>query len=401
MAVLGIIAEYNPLHTGHIYHLEAAKRLTGASQTVVVMSGDYVQRGEPAVTDKYRRTRMALAAGADVVLELPVTFASGSAERFASGAVEILDRLNVVTDLVYGCETAEDALLQRAAGILITESGSFRDTLRSGLRSGLPFPQARALALEEELPGSRELLGSPNNILAVEYRKALLLRGSTIRASGIPRAGSSYHAQALAPQRSYSSATALREALLARRQTSPETVPEDLPWLELAAWLPEETRRQLEYVIGPDDLTLLLHHALRSFPAEDVCRIQDMAPEIESRLADLSGELLTFRETAKLLKRCNIAHTRINRALLHLVLGLTETPAGEIPAVRLLGFRRGTPLMRLLQDASSIPIITKLADADPAWFAQDVRASELYRALVWQKTGIRLEGEYRSHPVIY
>ncbi len=392
MRVAGIIAEYNPLHTGHVYHLNMARQITGAEYAVVVLSGDFVQRGEPAIVDKRRRTRMALAAGADVVLELPVSWATGSAERFAAGAVEILDRLGVVTDLVCGCECEDETLLEKAAHLLLEESESFRNVLKEALRSGLSFPQARAAALEQELPGGTGLLSGPNNILAIEYRKALLGRSSQIRFHGLVRSGAGYLQEELPAASSYASATALREAILAGR-------PPGSP--ELAAFLPPGSQDALDYCIGPDDLTLLLHHALHCLPAETILSIQDMAPELVRRLDGLRGELLTFRETAKLLKRCNIAHSRINRVLLHLVLGLTEPAPREIPAVRLLGFRKDTPLMRRLQDISDIPIITKLTDADPSWFASDIAASELYRSLVWQKTGIRLESEYRSHPVLF
>ncbi len=392
MAVVGIIAEYNPLHTGHVYHLNMAKQLTGAEHVVVVLSGDFVQRGEPAIVDKRRRTRMALEAGADAVLELPVSWATGSAERFAAGAVEILDRLGVVTDLVCGCEYRDDVLLEKAARLLLEEPESFRSALKEALRSGLSFPQARAAALEQELPGSTALLAGPNNVLAIEYRKALLAGSSPVRFHGLTRSGAGYLQEALPEASSFASATALREALLSGKSPDSE---------ELAVFLPSCSQSALDYCLGPDDLTLLLHHALHCLPAETVSSVQDMAPELVRRLDGLRGELLTFRETAKLLKRCNIAHSRINRALLHLVLGLTEPAPETIPAVRLLGFRKDTPLMRRLQDTSEIPIVTKLADADPSWFAPDIAASELYRSLVWQKTGIRLESEYRSRPVLW
>ena len=426
MRIAGIIAEYNPLHTGHVYHMNRTRQITGAEGIVVVMSGNYVQRGEPAIVDKYRRTRMALAAGADLVLELPVSWATGSAERFASGAAEILDRLGVITDLTYGCECGEQDLLERAAGALMTESEGFRKKLQDAVKAGLSYPQARADALEEEVPGARELLSSPNNILAVEYRKELLRRGSGIRCHGILRVGAGYRDEVLPEEGDFASATALREAMEmteipvrmevwqaggtgqaeeeSRLVSKPGKTEDDVAGLsfpELAKFLPDETRRNLDYAVYSDDLTLLLHHSLQSRASKELLRIQDMSPELLNRLTALRGELLTFRETAKLLKRTNIAHTRINRALLHLVLGMEEPdPGAPVPAVRLLGFRKGTPVMRMLQDSSGIPIVTKPADADPSWFAQDVRACGLYRALVWRKTGIRVDTEYQAKPVI-
>ena len=180
MKVTGIIAEYNPFHQGHAYHLSRARELTGADRVLVVMGGNFMQRGEPAIIDKYTRTEMALRNGADLVLELPAASATGSAEYFAEGAVELLDASGVVNELCFGSELGELEPLEKAAELLLEEPEDYQELLRAELKKGKTFPEARETALSAFLP-EQSLLASPNNILAIEYIKALKRRKSSIR----------------------------------------------------------------------------------------------------------------------------------------------------------------------------------------------------------------------------
>ncbi len=191
MKVTGIIAEYNPFHQGHAYHLARARELTGADRLLVVMGGNFMQRGEPAIVDKYARAEMALKNGADLVLELPAAAATGSAEYFAEGAVELLDVSGVVDALCFGSELGKLAPLEKAAALLLEEPEEYRQLLREELKRGKNFPEARETALSAFFP-ERELLSAPNNILAIEYLKALKRRKSSIEAVTIPRLGN-YH----------------------------------------------------------------------------------------------------------------------------------------------------------------------------------------------------------------
>lgn len=203
MKVNGIIAEYNPFHNGHLYQLAESRRLTGADYTIVVMSGDFVQRGAPAMLDKHVRARMALLGGADLVLELPVLHAVSSAEQFAAGAVALLDRLGVVTHLCFGSECGDPDVLGRIAGYLLEEPDSYRSHLQSLLRQGHSYPAARARALSLHAvrtgddAGSSEdwarILSSPNNILGIDYIKALKKRHSPITPVTVRRIGAGYH----------------------------------------------------------------------------------------------------------------------------------------------------------------------------------------------------------------
>ena len=181
MRVNGIIAEYNPFHNGHRYQMEESRRLTGADYTVVVMSGDFVQRGAPALADKHARAEMALRCGADLVLELPALYAASSAESFAAGAVALLHGLGAVTHLCFGSECGDVDALGQIAALLLDEPEQYRTALKAFLKQGLSYPSARAGAISacreagEALPeGCGEILASPNNILGIDYIKALL-----------------------------------------------------------------------------------------------------------------------------------------------------------------------------------------------------------------------------------
>ena len=240
MKTISIIAEYNPFHNGHAWQIAEAKRRTGADFALIVMSGDFVQRGEPAVLDKFSRTRMALLGGADLVLELPVRYAAGSAEYFARGACSLLASLNVTDTLCFGCETEDPAAFSALSSLLADEPEAFRRYLRSYLAAGNSYPKARLLALEScFFPGSSqsspgydshfasdadplsppgnpfsfktatELLSFPNNTLGLEYLIACRRLKASFDFLPVKRQGASYHSSL--PQGNFASATAIRK----------------------------------------------------------------------------------------------------------------------------------------------------------------------------------------------
>ena len=221
MKIVGIIAEYNPFHKGHEFHIEKAKKITGADAAIIIMSGDYVQRGIPSIMPKHLRTQMALACGADVVLELPVCYATGSAEYFATGAVSLLEALGCVDYLCFGSECGEIKILQQIADVLCKEPAHYKVLLQKHFKNGNTFPAARKLAFIEYLNQHKSLscipeqiskiLDSPNNILGIEYLKALSCLNSSIEPVTITREGAGYHDQTLGGL--FSSASALRQGL--------------------------------------------------------------------------------------------------------------------------------------------------------------------------------------------
>ena len=216
MKTAGIIAEYNPFHTGHEYQINYIKEKLRTDYVVIAMSGDFVQRGTPALFSKYVRAEMALRSGADLVLELPVSISSASAELFARGGVQLLDGLGVTDILCFGSECGDTDALMELAKILAEEPEAFQDALRRNLKDGMTFPKARSMALSAVFPESekyQQLLSSPNNILGIEYCKAILRENSSISPVSIKREGNDYHENTLF-ENHFPSASAIRNAIL-------------------------------------------------------------------------------------------------------------------------------------------------------------------------------------------
>lgn len=457
MRAAGIIAEYNPFHNGHLYQMEQVRAQTGADYVVVVMSGDFVQRGEPAVYDKYTRTAMALNCGADLVLELPSCFATGSAEDFAACGVALLDRLGVVDVLCFGSELGELAPLKTAASVLCREPAEFSEDLKKLLKQGMSYPAARSEALCRYLTQDaasnvsntanaaahwdyRSILASPNNILAVEYLKALKRMDSAIEPFTIQRIGQGYSDEKVPSHPGeFASATALRRLLCQNREPAiSETMTEaaaetmavagSLPFTQsshalcrLQGLIPDTALSALakeqadSAPVFPDDLSLLLQHRILDLlkQGKPLSLYADMSPELASRLERRALDFSTFTGRIEQLKSRQYTYTRISRALLHLVLGITSEQQqkyreqGYALYARILGFRRSAaPLLAEIKKSSSIPLVTKTADAagflpplSLAMLRDDLYASHLYQTLVFQK-GRQMKNEYTKSVMI-
>ena len=248
MKTVGLITEYNPFHLGHKYHIEQAKKLTGADTAIVIMSGNYVQRGAPSFADKYTKAKVALNNGADLIIELPYCFACASAEYFAYAAVSILDRLNIVDYLCFGAENDDISLLYDIAKILSNEPPEFKVLLKKHLKTGISFPAARQLALDTFTNAScANITASPNNILGIEYIKALIRRKSSIKPFALKRINADYHSTDNDSR--FYSATAIRENSNIKNSLS------DIDALYLETY--EKT-----YPVMADDFSLILGTAL-------------------------------------------------------------------------------------------------------------------------------------------
>lgn len=417
MQVTGIIAEYNPFHNGHAYQLSRARALTGADYIVAVMSGNYVQRGAPALLEKHLRARMALEGGADLVLELPVRFSTASARDFASGAAGLLDALGVVTHLCFGSESGDTALLTQFAELLLKEPPAYSTALQEALRLGASYPLAHQRAMEaawrerapKDGPGARPgaaagrteelraFFTGPNNILGMEYIRALRALHSPIRPLAIRRTSDNYHSGALAGR--FASATAVRSALLGG---APERV---------APYVPAPVYRTLMQAGGPrafsresaflceDDFSLLLHARLLSLTAEELTGFLDFPPALANRTARLLGEFRSYSQFAGLLKTREITRTRIDRALLHALLNIKRDAAAP-PFVRMLGFRRdAAPLLRAIKQNGTLPLAGKMASVPLSDWHTDLFCDNLYHAVLSHKTGRPFRDE-RSIPLV-
>lgn len=395
MKTVGIIAEYNPFHNGHAYQIAKAKEITGADYCIVVMSGDFVQRGAPAFLNKYLRAECALKNGADIVLELPVHYALSSAEYFASGAVALLDKLGVIDTLCFGSECGDISLLSEFASQLLSESNQFKEVLNRQLKCGLSFPAARNAAIEASAPhlsSHMEILTNPNNILGIEYCKALYKRSSSMVPHTICRAGSSYHDASL--DACYSSALAIRSALT--DNGSLDSIRDQVP---ASVYTLLEEHCGIDYPILPDDLSFLLHYQLLSEQATGYTDHPDIDPDFSDRISHMLPQYRNYTSFCELLKTKNRTYTRISRSLMHILLHITRKEfavycsTDYILYARMLGFRKNAqPLLSAIKEKSSIPLISKLADADSVlaplgsqMLAKDIYASHIYEMITRQK----------------
>lgn len=423
MKIVGLITEYNPFHNGHLYHIEEAKRRTGADAAVVVMSGDYVQRGTPAIMPKRLRAEMALKCGAAAVFELPLCYATGSAELFALGAVSLLDRLGIVDFLCFGSECGDLSALEKAASVLSEEPGEYRSLLRSHLKSGKSFPAARQSALSEYLGDSSgsTLLGDPNNILGIEYLKALKKLGSPIIPYTIRRRGSHYHDRTFTGG-SYSSASAIR-SLLAHSVSSLQTdrTPsfEDASFSDIMADLEGQVPacclellkdyHKVLYPVYLNDFSLLLKYKLLNKHPETLSLYMDVSEELAARICAKLDNFFNYRQFCELLKTKEVTQTRINRALLHIMLGLKKssvkeyTESGRHFYARLLGFRKDQErLIPAIAQKSSLPLVIRLSDSGALpetgkrMLRNDILASNLYMSVVTDKFRTAYRNEYRQ-----
>ena len=413
MKICGLVTEYNPFHNGHIHHMQEARKLTGCDYLVVAMSGNYVQRGTPAIIDKYERTRMALDAGADLVLEIPVLFSTASAETFASAAVSLLNQLGCIDTILFGTEIGDLTVLQELAEVLNEEPRMYREYLQDGLRSGMSFPAARAQALDfylgDRIPNLQDFLVSPNNILGIEYLRALHRFGSPMKPMTIHR-WKTRHNDPDAEYPDVASATALREMLYSEDGGVEKIVP----------YVNAYTAREFALKYGvctpvrADDFSLILQYKMMT-ETDHLTDYLDFAPELRDRAENLLPDCYTFKEWANALNTRNFTHTRINRALLHLILGIKtadfEAYIDEdfCMYARILGFRaESAPLLSEIRRNTNLPIISKMADAKNILtpkalklLLMDVSSSNLFRSVVYNKFGTLLKDDYTAGIIKY
>jgi predicted nucleotidyltransferase len=382
MRVVGIIAEYNPLHNGHIYHMEESKRQAESEFCVVAMSGNFVQRGEPACTDKFTRAEWAVMGGADLVVEIPTVFAVSSAERFAEGGVKTLAATGVVTDLAFGVETENVNALYHLADLLDREPPNLKIYLMHHLKQGKSYPRAQYDALkdygipEDELA----LLQEPNNILAVEYLKAIDRFAPEIRPLPILRVGNKYNSTVLTG--ALSSATAIREAL----QNGDESVYNAMPMSVAAAM-----RFDAQFPVTFDRFGAMLLYRLRSMTIEELSELPEVSEGFEQVLYRAAREAVDLPSLLEAIKSKRYTLARCKRilvsALLHVPAGMSDAVGKSIDNMYLhvLGLKRlGRGLLAAMASRANAPVILRhsdlqnCSDVARASLAIDALSTDLY-----------------------
>ena len=411
MKTVGIIAEYNPFHNGHAYQIAKAREMTGADYCIIVMCGDFVQRGAPALADKYTRAEAALRNGADLVLELPVYYALGSAEYFASGAVALFDKLGITDTLCFGSECGDIAILSEFALRLMDEDAIFKEVLDRYLRMGHSYPQARNAALQASAPHLTphiHILSTANNILGIEYCKALSRRTSSIRAYTTHRAGSSYHDASLL--NTYCSALAIREAI----DTS-DSLADVRNLMPPTAYELLENQFGKAFPVRADDFSLPLHYQLLTEQETGYTAHPDIDQDLSDRITNLLPAYRSFTGFCEQLKTKNRTYTRIARSLMHILLQIQNTDLALFQSedyiyyARILGFRQdATPLLTAIKANGSVPLLSRLADANRLlsnngmkMLSKDIYAGRIYSSLIRHKfSGTPFDGNEYTRPVL-
>lgn len=414
MKAVGLVTEYNPFHNGHLYHLNKAMELTGADISVAVMSGDFVQRGEPAVLDKYTRTSMALNSGVNLVVELPVNYAVSSAESFAAGALKILDYIKA-DSIAFGSESGDIERLSKLAHILCDNEDTLYKEISKYTANGISYAAARQKVVEKLTDkDTAAMLTSSNNILAVEYLKAIIKNNYAIKPYTVQRQGDSYNDTDIRSE--YASATALRENLKA------DNISEYIP-VKAGLILSSNTN-----YIYPDDITEALFTRLldilfasnydKNVFIENVMQYPDVSKEIAGRLYKSAMDMITrtvpqrsenkdngtfsFGSLCEHIKTKEVPLSRIKRALVRITLGLDkkhmEKYANE-PYIRVLGFdKKGQEYLSYIRKTVEVPLITKTADYKEM-LLDDIHAANIYNMIVAGKYGVKELGDFVRGPV--
>ncbi len=403
MNITGIIAEYNPFHNGHAYQLELARKETGADYVIVVMSGNFVQRGAPAMLDKYTRTKMALLHGADLVIELPALWSCASAEYFAAAGIALFNQLGCVTDLCYGCETLSGDVFANICDLLNNESARYKSLLAAALKKGSGFAGARQAALLALLPekdqgAARKILTHPNNILALEYQKALAKTASAVRAHPVARQGKGYHSTQL--DTPLASASAIRAYLAGSGRLDDDRLIRNA--MPDAAYQLLKDYPEYSSFLYENDCSQLLHYSLLTHAADGFCGFADCTQEISNKIVNRLDHYTGFTDFCMQLKTKDVAYTRISRVFIHILLKIRQEDyaywrsRSYIPYARVLGFKRQSlTLLGQLKKHASIPLLTRAADARKILATADTRsfyeknafADAVYRALILGKSG--------------
>jgi len=401
MKVIGIIAEYNPFHNGHLYHLNEARKATGASHVIAVLSGNFVQRGEPAIVDKNARTKMALAAGIDVVIELPHMYAMSSAGYFASGAVSLLDSLGVVDGIAFGTE-ANLADIETVARILRDEPQTFKDSIKAELARGVSYPNARARALGEVIADFPKLIEGPNNILGIEYINAIARIGSKMSVTTVERTVPHIGGRA----GRFASASEIRKSLLAGN------------FEEGIAFMPDfavEILKQAGAFHRLNNFSDAFQYKIRSSEASELREIAEISEGLENRIISLSREYANLDDIITQVKTKRYTLSKIKRCFLNILLDVRKdvfVPAQKNgPSyARVLGFRKESQaLLGQIAEHSRIPLVSNLKhlgkfdEHTQKLVEAELRATDIY-ALSADRAGLSAlcgrREEYNT-PIVY
>lgn len=359
--VLGIIAEYNPFHNGHLLHLTKSKEETGAEYSICIMSGNFVQRGNTSIVNKWVKTEMALNSGIDLVLELPTVYSISSAENFAEGAIKLLNSLKIVDTVSFGSENSDIDILNRISGILYEEPKQYVEFLNEELKKGLSFPKARENAILLYLNDQKysNILNQPNNTLAIEYLKALKKYKSHIMPIAIKREKAFYNSNCIVDE--YASATAIRNMIVNNQFNDIRKV---MPRLAYDLLMQEIENNQ--YVIDISKFEKEILYSIRRLSTADLKKFPEVNEGLENAIKNAANSCNTLAELINIIKSKRYTQTRIQRILLYILLNITKKDMyisrKTVPYTRILGYSpKGKELISEIYNANpKITLITSV-----------------------------------------
>ena len=369
MKVIAFITEYNPFHNGHKYHLERSLALTNATHTIAVMSGSFVQRGEPSFVDKWTKAKMAIENGIDLVIELPFIYSCQSAELFAYGAINIINSLNVVKNISFGSESNNIDILSEIAKVLLEEPIEFKEILKKYLSQGLSFPKSRSLAIKDyfenillqDFNNYENILKQSNNILAIEYLKALYILNSDIQPITIKRLGPDYKEKEIT--KGFASATGIRNHIL---KGGIHSIKNYVP--QPSYKLLKEYKDKYKNFNSIENYDRIINYLIITSKNDKLKSLLDVDRGLANRIKQQGEKYNDIRALIDKISTKRYPKTRIQRILMHLLNDLNKNTIKELykaqaPYIRILGSnKKGFEILREIKEKSDIPIINRFSD---------------------------------------
>jgi predicted nucleotidyltransferase len=406
LSTLGLVVEYNPFHNGHLYHIKKSKSITGSEAVVAVMSGNFVQRGIPAVIDKWLRAEMALVNGVDLVLELPILYSLSSAEFFAFGAVSILNSIGIVDSICFGSECGNINILKDIAEILEKEPEPFKKFLKDLMNTGMVYPSARSRALVQYLGHKgikysfdpNDVMASPNNTLGIEYCRSILRLNSSIKPFSILREGSGYNSEVFEDR--FSSATALRKHF---KENKPfDIIDEYVPPNVMEMFL--DLKRMNYSFAFSDSMFPFIKYRLLTMPNKyNLLKIPDISEGLENKICKSIETSENLDKLVEAVKSKRYTYTRISRILSQLFVGFEGYDTLHLrrkpcPYVRVLGFNsKGAQLLKEMKIKSAIPFYVKMPKEQSDLQKLDIQSTKAYSLI---NRNVDPKSDYLRHPII-
>lgn len=400
MKAVGVVVEYNPFHNGHALHIEQSKKVTGADVAIAVMSGHFLQRGEPALVDKWHRTKMALQNGVDIVIELPYVFCTGKATVFAEGAIQLLSAMRC-DSFAFGSEQGTIDPFLNTALLLHENQNEYNSLIKRFVATGISYPQSLYLAyeqLKQKKPQDYIDLSLPNNILGYHYIEAVYRLNLQIQPVTIQRVHAGYH-DSIQSNSSIASATGIRKAIFEQQSVK-----------EIQRYVPKATFEQLHEwqnhyskFIHWESFWPLLRFSIMRYTPEDLTQFADVSEGIEYALVKYAKISDTFLQFMYYIKSKRYTWTRLQRMLTHIYTGITKIQLHQntTPSyIRLLGMTsKGQEYLSKNKKAFRLPLISRVASIKDPILALDIRASEMYAQGIYHYSNQTIPGDYNTPPI--